>query len=75
MSPEGSGRDSQRPERSVTELAVDLTIAWLKRVEDTADGREPKEVVAAMAEFFEAIHHHKQQEIEGKRRHEGAAVH
>ena len=59
-----------RPERSVTELAVELTIAWLKRVESTADGRDPKEVVQALNEFYGAIQRHHETEMDAKRNRE-----
>jgi hypothetical protein len=71
LSPEDAGKEAferGRHDRGVTELAVELTMAWLKRVESTADGRDPKEVVAAMSEFFEAIHHHQQEETRAKQR-------
>ncbi|MDE3076484.1 MAG: hypothetical protein KGJ86_13765 [Chloroflexota bacterium] len=48
--------------KMVSELTVDLTIAWLKRVEGTADGRDPKEVIQAMDEFFRAIQRYRQEE-------------
>jgi hypothetical protein len=60
LSPSDEKEGRGRPERSVTELAVELTIAWLKRVESTADGRDPKEVVQALGEFFGAVHRHNQ---------------
>ena len=63
-----------RPERSVTELAVDLTVAWLKRVESTADGRDTKEVVQALDEFFAAIHKHRQEETRAKREPQGVGA-
>jgi hypothetical protein len=68
VSPEESGPEGRRPVRSVTELAVELTIAWLKRVESTADGRDPKEVVQAMDEFFAAVlgYHRREAEVRGK---------
>ncbi|HEX6513272.1 MAG TPA: hypothetical protein VF157_13295 [Chloroflexota bacterium] len=62
-SKEAFERDRGRP-RTVTELAVELTMAWLKRVESTADGREPKEVVQALDEFFAAIQRHQRSEAE-----------
>ena len=65
MSPDDAGKEAferNHRDRSVTELSVELTMAWLKRVESTADGRDTKEVVQAMAEFFEAIHRHQQEE-------------
>ena len=69
MSPEDSGQDAaRRPVRSVTELAVELTIAWLKRVESTADGRDPKEVVQAMDEFFTAVLGYHRQEADVRSR-------
>ena len=55
MSPQDEERGWRRPDRSVTELVVELTVAWLKRVEGTADGRDPKEVALAMDEFYGAI--------------------
>lgn len=67
MSPEEKGASGGRSQRSVTELAVELTIAWLKRVESTADGRDPKEVVNAMNEFYGAIQHHYETEMDAKR--------
>ncbi|MBV8086043.1 MAG: hypothetical protein JO247_14645 [Chloroflexi bacterium] len=74
MSPEDSGRDGgRRPVRSVTELAVELTIAWLKRVESTADGRDPKEVVQAMDEFFGAVLEYHKREAEVRSREPAAA--
>jgi len=63
-----------RPERSVTELAVELTVAWLKRVEGTADGRDPKEVVGALGEFFGAIQRHHESEMDAKVRRVSAGV-
>ena len=67
MSP-SEKKDGQggRPDRSVTELAVELTIAWLKRVESTADGRDPKEVVQALDEFYGAIQRHHETEMDTK---------
>lgn len=56
-----------RPARTVTELAVELTIAWLKRVEGTADGRDPKEVAQALDEFFGAVHRNHQRETDTAR--------
>ncbi len=44
--------------KTITELTVDLTIAWLRRVEGTAEGREPKEVVLAMDQFYAAVERH-----------------
>jgi len=44
--------------KTITELTVDLTIAWLRRVEGTAEGREPKEVVTAMDQFYAAVERH-----------------
>jgi len=71
LSPDDPGKEAfergQR-ERSVTELAVELTMAWLKRVESTADGRDPKEVVQALGEFFGAIQRHQQEETRSKGR-------
>jgi hypothetical protein len=67
LSPEEKGASGGRQQRSVTELAVELTIAWLKRVESTADGRDPKEVVNAMNEFYGAIQHHHETEMDAKR--------
>ncbi|MGH2365307.1 MAG: hypothetical protein ACRDHX_11750 [Chloroflexota bacterium] len=58
-------------EKSATELTVELTIAWLKRVEGTADGREPREVIQAMDEFFEAVSRYRRTEHRGP---EGAEV-
>ncbi|MHB8620643.1 MAG: hypothetical protein ACYDAG_13905 [Chloroflexota bacterium] len=62
--------------RGVTELAVDLTVAWLKRVESTADGRDPREVVQALDEFFKAIQRNRETErqAEGARGADGAAA-
>jgi hypothetical protein len=71
LSPDDAGKEAferGRHDRSVTELAVELTMAWLKRVESTADGRDPKEVVQAMGEFFNAIHRHQQEETRAKGR-------
>jgi hypothetical protein len=59
----------------VTELAVELTVAWLKRVESTADGRDPKEVVAAMGEFYGAIQRHHDAEMDAKRDRDRVGVH
>ena len=73
MSPDEVGHDQLRPIRSVTELAVELTIAWLKRVESTADGRDPKEVVQAMDEFFSAVLAYHSRETEVRRREPAAA--
>ena len=74
MSPEGSERErGRRPVPSVTELAVELAIAWLKRVESTADGRDPKEVVQAMDEFFEAVLAYHKREAEVRSREPAAA--
>jgi hypothetical protein len=64
-----------RPERKVTELAVELTIAWLKRVESTADGRDPKEVVQAMDEFYRAIQRHHETEMDAAGNRERIAAH
>ena len=55
-------------EKTATELTVDLTIAWLKRVEGTADGREPREVIQAMDEFFEAVSRYRRTEHRGPER-------
>jgi hypothetical protein len=66
--------DGQGRSKSVTELAVDLTIAWLKRVESTADGREPHEVVQALDEFFAAVHRHQRTESEGAAEREGVGA-
>ncbi len=46
---------------------MELTVAWLKRVESTADGRDPKEVVQALDEFYGAIQHHHDSEMDAKR--------
>ena len=75
MSPDEQqgGRDRRPPAPSVTELAVELTIAWLKRVEGTADGRDPKEVVQALDEFFGAVHRHHRTEEESAHRHPAQA--
>jgi len=62
----GASPDRRRSDRSVTELAVDLTIAWLHRVESTADGRDPKEVIQAMDEFFAAIQGYHGREVEAR---------
>ena len=67
MNPEDERDSRGRPERSVTELAVELTVAWLKRVESTADGRDPKEVVQALDEFYGAIQRHHDSEMDAKR--------
>ena len=61
--------------KAVTELAVDLTIAWLKRVESTADGRDPKEVVQALGEFFDAIQHHHETETHAGHEREPVGAH
>ena len=76
MSPveDRDGRGS-RPDRSVTELAVELTIAWLKRVESTADGRDPKEVSQALDEFYVAIQRHHETEMEAKESRERVPAH
>ncbi len=66
MSPNEDHSGSARPDRSVTELAVELTVAWLKRVESTADGRDPKEVVSALSEFYSAIQRHHDSEMDAK---------
>ena len=71
MSPEDASKEAferRRQERTVIELAVELTMAWLKRVESTADGRDPKEVVQALDEFFGAIHRHQQEESRSRGR-------
>jgi hypothetical protein len=73
-SDEKEGRGG-RPERSVTELAVELTIAWLKRVESTADGRDPKEVSQALDEFHAAIQRHHETEMDAKRDRERVPAH
>lgn len=65
----------QRGPRSVTELAVELTVAWLRRVNDTADGRDPAEVVQAMEKFFSAIHEHAQHERTAQQERQPAGVH
>ncbi|HLG70056.1 MAG TPA: hypothetical protein VK009_06480 [Chloroflexota bacterium] len=44
-----------------------MTVAWLKRVESTADGRDPKEVVGALNEFYSAIQRHHESEMDAKR--------
>jgi hypothetical protein len=54
--------------KSVTEMSVDLTMAWLRRVGSTSDGREPKEVVSAMDEFFAAIQRMRDTETEHESR-------
>ncbi|HEY8692133.1 MAG TPA: hypothetical protein VIR57_05260 [Chloroflexota bacterium] len=64
-----------RPDRSVTELAVELTIAWLKRVESTADGRDPKEVSQALDEFYGTIQRHHETEMDVKRDRERVPAH
>lgn len=69
----GSGRGDRA--RGVTEMAVDLTIAWLKRVESTADGRDPQEVVQAMNEFFRAVQAHHEEEMHSKRDREPLGTH
>jgi len=56
-------------------MAVDLTIAWLKRVESTADGRDTKEVVQALDEFFSAIQRHHETEARGNRDREPVGAH
>jgi hypothetical protein len=56
-------------------MAVDLTIAWLKRVESTADGRDPQEVVQAMNEFFRAVQAHHEEEMHSKRDREPLGAH
>jgi hypothetical protein len=61
--------------KAVTEMAVDLTIAWLKRVESTADGRDPKEVVQALDEFYQAIQRHHETEMRSRREREPAVAH
>ena len=71
--PEG-GSNGRGHDRSVTELAVDLTTAWLRRVGATADGREPKEVVQAMDEFFAAILRNRLREKESSSQREPAAA-
>lgn len=69
MSPDDThGLEHGQHRSSVTEMAVELTVAWLKRVESTADGRDPKEVVQALDEFFEAIHRNQQREAQYKER-------
>ena len=68
MSAEEDRHDGRRPERSVTELTVELTIAWLKRVENTADGRDPKEVVQAMEEFYGAVQSYHSREVDARSR-------
>lgn len=73
---DGDDLTSRRPghDRTVTELAVDLTIAWLRRVQDTADGRDPKEVVQAMDEFYAAIHRYHEHEAQSRISREAAAA-
>ena len=53
----GEHRNGSRA-KTTTELAVELTVAWLRRVEGTAEGREPKEVVVALDEFHAAVDRH-----------------
>lgn len=75
--PEEQGSDfpSRMAPKAVTEMAVDLTIAWLKRVESTADGRDPKEVVQALDEFYMAIQRHHEEEMRSRREREPVGVH
>ncbi|HEU0166273.1 MAG TPA: hypothetical protein VFS62_00745 [Chloroflexota bacterium] len=74
MNAEDSGAEvGRRPVRSVTEIAVELTIAWLKRVESTADGRDPKEVVQAMDEFFAAVLEYHKREADVRSREPASA--
>jgi hypothetical protein len=75
LSPHEEHSGSGRPDRSVTELAVELTIAWLKRVESTADGRDTKEVVGALNEFYGAIQRHHDSETDAKRNREQVYTH
>ena len=75
MSPSEEKDGRGRPDRGVTELAVEMTVAWLKRVESTADGRDPKEVVSALAEFFGAIQRHHETEMDAKGNRERVATH
>jgi hypothetical protein len=72
---EGQESHGGRPDRSVTELAVELTMAWLKRVESTADGRDPTEVVQALDEFYGAIQRHHETEMDAKRDRERVPAH
>ncbi|GEM_PF-2714000 len=75
MSPEDTQESRRRVQKSVIELTVDLTIAWLKRVESTADGREPKEVVQALDEFYAAIQRHHESELDAQEKRERVATH
>ncbi|HLQ31560.1 MAG TPA: hypothetical protein VK457_02640 [Chloroflexota bacterium] len=65
----------RRVQKSVIELTVDLTIAWLKRVEGTADGRDPKEVVQALNEFYSAVQQHHESEMDAEEQREGVPAH